>query len=389
MILYGCAVTDGDAFARCAEAGVRPLLSADGELLAQPSVGSVARNYNLLCDRAAERDDLEALVLLHQDVEIVDPRFPQTVRETLADPEVAIAGCAGAIGVRGLAWWEGSITWASVTQRYEEFGGGGEIPGISWRADREPARTLGTGEVDAIDGCLIVLSPWAVRNLSFDEQLARRHGYDVDICLQARAAGRKVVTADLRVVHHHSLDLLPDPEEWIQAHIALAEKWEGQLGIGDESGDWRRRALRAEAEAARRTACGWAPPSCSETTPAGSCSRPGAARAGPGPSRCAGSAPGSGGLASEVRRAPGGGTAAARRPAAAARRLAPRSSGGEGSGLVRIRSMSMSSAARSSTSAARSARETFGRPPCLTVEIRSASAKAREPSSGSRRPISR
>ena len=47
----------------------------DGELLAQPSVGSVARNYNLLLERAAERADLEALVLLHQDVEIVDPRF--------------------------------------------------------------------------------------------------------------------------------------------------------------------------------------------------------------------------------------------------------------------------------------------------------------------------
>ena len=254
MILYGCAVTDGDTFARCAEAGVRRLTTAagDAELLAQPSVGSVARNYNLLLGRAAERDDLEALVLLHQDVEIVDPGFSATVRSTFADPEVAIAGCAGAIGVRGLAWWEGSITWASVTQRYEEFGGGGEIPGVSWGRDAKPSY-VGTGEVDAIDGCVIVLSPWAVRSLRFDEELARRHGYDVDICLQARAAGRKVVTADLRVVHHHSLDLLPDPEEWIQAHIALAEKWEGQLGIAGADGDsaeWRRRALRAEAEAA-------------------------------------------------------------------------------------------------------------------------------------------
>jgi hypothetical protein len=249
MILYGCAVTDGDVFARCAEAGVRRLADAGGALLAQPSVGSVARNYNLLRERAAERADLEALVLLHQDVEIVDPRFERTVRDTLADPDVAVAGCAGAIGVRGLAWWEGSITWASVTQRYEEFGGAGEVPGVSWRADDGHRGYVGTGEVDAIDGCLIVLSPWAVRNLSFDEQLARRHGYDVDICLQARAAGRKVVTADLRVVHHHSLELLREAEEWIQAHIALAEKWEGQLGIGEESGDWRRRALRAEAEA--------------------------------------------------------------------------------------------------------------------------------------------
>ena len=38
---------------------------------------------------------------------------------------------------------------------------------------------------------MIVLSPWAVRNLSFDERVAGRHGYDVDICLQARAAGKR------------------------------------------------------------------------------------------------------------------------------------------------------------------------------------------------------
>ncbi len=250
MILYGCAVTDGETFARFAEAGIRRLTDAepDSELLAQPSAGSVARNYNLLRARAAEREDLEALVLLHQDVEIADPGFSSVVRQALADESVAIAGCAGAIGVRSLAWWEGSVTWASVTQRYEEFGGGGEIPGISWRPE-DKRGYVGTGEVDAIDGCLIVLSPWAVRNLSFDEQLARRHGYDVDICLQARAAGRKVVTADLRVVHHHSLDLLPDADEFVQAHVALAEKWEGLLDGGGGDGDWRRRALHAEAEA--------------------------------------------------------------------------------------------------------------------------------------------
>ena len=43
MILYGCAVTDGDVFARCAEAGIRRLRGdAGGELLAQPSAGSIA-----------------------------------------------------------------------------------------------------------------------------------------------------------------------------------------------------------------------------------------------------------------------------------------------------------------------------------------------------------
>jgi hypothetical protein len=250
MIFYGCAVTEGDTFARFAEAGVRRLTAVDSEaeLIAQPSAGSISRNYNLLCERVAPRPDLEALVLIHQDVEIVDPDFAANVRRALADPEVAIVGCAGAVGVRSIAWWEGSVTWSSLTQTYDELGGPGEIPGLSWRQDSVPSYA-GTGKVDSVDGCVLVLSPWAVRNLRFDESLGRQHGYDLDICLQARAAGKKVVTESLRVVHHHSLELLSDPEAWIQAHIAVAEKWEGTLSDPAGDSDWRGRALRAEAEA--------------------------------------------------------------------------------------------------------------------------------------------
>jgi hypothetical protein len=77
------------------------------------------------------------------------------------------------------------------------------------------------------------------------------HGYDFDICMQARAAGKKVVTADLQVVHHHSLRLLEDPETWIQAYMATAKKWEDQLPHnGSRDDDWEWRARRAEAEAA-------------------------------------------------------------------------------------------------------------------------------------------
>ena len=64
--------------------------------------------------------------------------------------------------------------------------------------------------------------------------------------MQARAAGRKVVTAPLRVVHHHSLTLVSEKEGWIEAHIKLAEKWHDSLP--DRTGDWRARARRAEAE---------------------------------------------------------------------------------------------------------------------------------------------
>jgi hypothetical protein len=95
----------------------------------------------------------------------------------------------------------------------------------------------------------MVLSPWTVRNLRFDESLGKLHGYDVDFCLQVREAGRKVMTADLRAVHNHSLELVGDPDGWIEAHMRVAEKWDGRMpDVGRAGGDWKERARRAEAE---------------------------------------------------------------------------------------------------------------------------------------------
>ena len=106
--------------------------------------------------------------------------------------------------------------------RYYEHGGG-ELEGYGWA---RPAAPL--GEVDAVDGFLLVLSPWAVRNVRFDETLPTGHGFDVDYCLQVREAGRKVVTADLRAIHHRTLELVSDFEIWVEGHIQLAEKWDGR-----------------------------------------------------------------------------------------------------------------------------------------------------------------
>jgi hypothetical protein len=103
--------------------------------------------------------------------------------------------------------------------------------------------------VETVDGFVLVLAPWAVREIRFDESLGNFHGYDFDFCLQVRAAGRKVVTADLRAIHHHSLDLVSEPERWVEAHIRVAEKWDGRIpGVGTAAGTWEERALRAEAE---------------------------------------------------------------------------------------------------------------------------------------------
>ena len=247
MIAFGSAITKPDVYRLNAEVGIRLAAEPDSAVYPLPSAGSIFHNYNLLLERAAERDDLEALVLVHQDAQIADGDFCVRVRRALADPAVGVVGCVGAIGVRSIAWWEGSVTLASFVHRFEEHGGG-DLPALSWAWDQAPPYAR-IGEVDTLDGFVLVLSPWTVRNLRFDESLGEFHGYDFDFCLQVRAAGRKVVTADFRAIHNHSLQPFDDPEPWIETHVRLAEKWDGVMpGVGTGHGSWQDRALRAAAE---------------------------------------------------------------------------------------------------------------------------------------------
>ena len=249
MIVFASSITDPELYKRCAERGIRVAAEPDSEVLPHAAAGSLFRSYNLILDTIAKRDDVEALVLVHQDAEITDPDFCVKLRRALKDPKVGVIGCVGAVGVRSIAWWEGSVTWASFVHRYRELGGG-DLPAFAWNGGEMPAYAR-TGEVDTVDGFVLVLSPWTIGNVRFDESLGLIHGYDFDFCLQVRAAGRKVVTEDFKVIHHHSLDLISEPETWIAAHMRVAEKWDGRMPhVGAVAGDWKERARRAEAEAA-------------------------------------------------------------------------------------------------------------------------------------------
>ena len=55
------------------------------------------------------------------------------------------------------------------------------------------------------------------------------------------------MTADFRAIHHREIEMLPDPEEWIEAHISVAEKWDGRMPR-----DRHRAGQLARARAARR-----------------------------------------------------------------------------------------------------------------------------------------
>lgn len=243
MIAFGLSIVEAEPYRRFSGPGLRRVAEPDSRVLAFSSVGAMPRTYNLVLEEAAKHDDLEALVLVQPNLEIVDPGFCDTVRRLLSEPDVAVAGCVGASGARTLAWWRGTVRAGRIRQHYHEHGEG-EIDGFSL----VPPGT-GPGEVEVVDGRLMVLSPWAVRNLRFDETLPHGYGFDVDLCLQARSAGRRVVVGDLHVVLHDKLDPIREPELWVEAHQRLAEKWEGRWpGADPDERSWRERARRAEAE---------------------------------------------------------------------------------------------------------------------------------------------
>jgi hypothetical protein len=243
MIVLACAVREPDAYRDHAGPGIEHAAGPGCDVDIVAAMSSLCASYNLLLDRAARREELEALVIVQENAEIADPRFCEKVRAALADPGVAVVGCVGATRVESAAWWEGDVTGGEVIQRYREHGGG-ELDAFAWaRAGAPPA------EVDTVAGFLLVLAPWAVRSLRFDERLHLGTGFDVDYCARARQAGKKVVAADLRVIHHRRLKLIEEPEAWIEAHIQLADKWDGRLpGATPRPADWKRRARLAEAE---------------------------------------------------------------------------------------------------------------------------------------------
>ncbi len=235
-------VSEPEPYRRYAEPGIRRAAEKDSVIYPFAAVGTIGRSYNLLLEAAGRQDHLEALVIVHPHTEITDSELCSRIRDALGDPEVAVAGFAGATGIRSIAWWEGSVSSAAAIHRYTELGGG-DLPMYAWRLTDPPG-----SEVEVVEGSLMVLSPWAVANLRFDEGLMFGHGFEIDFCLQARAAGKRVMTADLQVIQHRPLELVGQLDLWVEAHMALARKHNGRLNpSGGVHVDWKQRARRAEA----------------------------------------------------------------------------------------------------------------------------------------------
>ncbi len=207
MIVYGVCAGPSGKFGQIAQPSINRLRTADDVVVALFDQRSIALAYNRILDHAGDHDDLEAVVLIHDDVEILDPGFADKVRAALSEDDVAIIGVTGASSVASLEWWV-----------YDTHG--------RVREDRAGVVDFGGGthDVDMVDGLFLGMSPWAVRNLRFDEGYQGFHGYDADVCFAARAAGRRVIVTDIDLAHR-TLGGFGDKDTFDAADRRFQAKW--------------------------------------------------------------------------------------------------------------------------------------------------------------------
>ena len=225
MIAFGCPITSDEAYGRWAGPSIQRCVEPDSLVIEQRGHGSIQNGLNAILEKAATRQNLEALVLIHQDVEIDDPDILATARRAISDPTVGIVGAAGASDVRGIDWWEAT---GYGRLRNPALGS----LGWDWNASR------GAHDVDTVDGCLMIVAPWVARTVRLPVPAdGAFHGYDLDLCLRVRALGGRVRVDDIDCAHYISRTFR-DRDDWVRAAVRMRRSWDRDLWPPEWKAEW-------------------------------------------------------------------------------------------------------------------------------------------------------
>jgi hypothetical protein len=201
VIAYGACVGSWEKLRR----NVVPQVQ-DRALLALSGQTSIAVAYNTILDAYTERD-VDAVILLHDDLEITDPDAEAKFLTAIASG-AGLAGVAGGGARAGLAWWnEHPVGHQRTDVMNIDFG-------------------TRTGEVELLEGSVLVFSPQAVKTLRFDTRFPGFHGYD-EIAMAARAQMLPVAVVDVDTHHHTPMGYksLDSHAQWVAADRLFREKW--------------------------------------------------------------------------------------------------------------------------------------------------------------------
>lgn len=168
---------------------------------------ALTAGYNEILDAAAGLTDLEALVLLADDISLEDPDLTGKILQAMSTG-TDVAGVIGATGGTTLDWW----TW---TRRH----GGLHTPTGEVRHDR------GKTGVEIVDGSCLILSPRAASALRFDvENYPDGIGADVDLCFQAQEHRMQIAVLDIEIRRHGEGACSRGPE-YFAAAARFQAKW--------------------------------------------------------------------------------------------------------------------------------------------------------------------
>ncbi len=201
-VAYGSCVGSWDKL----QANVTPRIG-DRPLLALSGQTSIAVAYNTILDAYADRG-LDAVILLHDDLEITDADAEAKFLAALAGPGVGLVGVAGGGAQCGLAWWDAQPVGHQRTDVMDiDFG-------------------RRSGDVILLEGSILAFGPEALKALRFDTAFPGFHSYD-EIAMQACAAGMRVVAADVDTHHHTPMGFKSQAsrDQWAAGDRLFREKW--------------------------------------------------------------------------------------------------------------------------------------------------------------------
>lgn len=214
MIHFGVHVVDESRFARSCRPWIDRLRDADSRLFVVSDVRSAAVARNRILEQATEEAGLEAVVLLRDDVSIMDRNFLPRIRRRLRDPTVGVLGAFGGQRLAG----------PDITL-------GRPLFGSAWSARARLELGPTRGQVDAVDGSLMVLSTAVAKRVRFDEErFAHAHACDLDYCYAVRQAGFTCEVEPFDVFIHAYKAAGSNEDR--AANRAFVEKWRGELYSG-------------------------------------------------------------------------------------------------------------------------------------------------------------
>ena len=219
-LVYVSLVADAERYASVAGAHIPEHATA----VTVEGAASAASGLNPVLERYAADPSVDGLVVLHEDVIIRDPEFEPMIGAHLREQRVGLIGVIGAVRPPGLNWWDAAVKRGAVdeTRGRIDFG---------W----------GDADVDVCDGLLHVIGRRALdAGIRYDECYDAFHGYDLDLCLQVRAAGLRVVVAPVWV-DHRTRGGYGDVDAYLRADARFRAKWSGTVRGDADVGEQVRR----------------------------------------------------------------------------------------------------------------------------------------------------